>query len=123
MSIKDRNVWVFNRGHWPVIKLDRTGKMLEAWTDETLRVRSSHGLRVGPDGNIWCVDVDGHVVIKLSPQGRVLMVLGNRQGSSREHRCTGCIQPADQRQLPGERKCAGLGRVCQLAGGGVQSGG
>jgi peptidylamidoglycolate lyase len=78
---KERNVWVFNRGHWPVMKFDRTGKMLQAWSEDTLRVRSAHGLRVGPEGNIWCVDVDGHVVIKLSPEGRVLMVLGNRQGN------------------------------------------
>jgi DNA-binding beta-propeller fold protein YncE len=75
------NVWVFNRGHWPVIEFDRAGKMLQAWTEDTFRVKSAHGIRVGPDGNIWCVDVAGHVIFKMSPQGRVLMVLGNRQGN------------------------------------------
>jgi DNA-binding beta-propeller fold protein YncE len=77
---KDGNVWVFNRGHWPVIEFDRRGKMLQAWSQETFPVKSAHGLRVGPDGSIWCVDVDGHVIFKMSPEGRVLMVLGNRQG-------------------------------------------
>ena len=74
------NVWVFNRGHWPVMEFDRGGKMLQAWTAETFPVKSAHGLRVGPDGSLWCVDVAGHVVFKLSPEGRILMVLGNRQG-------------------------------------------
>jgi DNA-binding beta-propeller fold protein YncE len=73
------NVWVFNRGHWPVIQFDKSGKMLQAWTEETFPVKSAHGLRVGPDGNIWCVDVAGHVVFKLNTDGRILMVLGNRQ--------------------------------------------
>jgi DNA-binding beta-propeller fold protein YncE len=73
------NVWVFNRGHWPVMQFDRGGRLLQSWTEETFRVKSSHGMRVAPDGNLWCVDVDGHVVFKLSPQGAVLMVLGNRQ--------------------------------------------
>src|SRR4051812_39715164 len=75
------NVWVFNRGHWPVMQFDRAGKMLQAWSEDTFKPRSSHGLRVGPDGSLWCVDVDGHVVFKLSPEGRVLMVLGQRQGN------------------------------------------
>jgi peptidylamidoglycolate lyase len=73
------NVWVFNRGHWPVIEFDRAGKMLQAWTEETFRIKSSHGIRVGPDGSLWAVDVEGHVVFKTTPEGRVLMVLGNRQ--------------------------------------------
>lgn len=76
------NVWVFSRGHWPVMQFDRGGKLLQAWTEETLPVYAAHGLRVGPDGNIWCVDVDGHVVFKVSPEGRILMILGNRQGSA-----------------------------------------
>ncbi len=75
------NVWVFNRGHWPVMQFDRSGKLLQSWSEDTFRVKSSHGLRVAPDGNLWCVDVDGHVVFKLSPEGRVLMVLGNRQNN------------------------------------------
>ena len=78
---KQGKVWVFNRGHWPVFEFDRSGKMLQAWTEDTFRVKSAHGLRVGPDGSIWCIDVDGHVVFKMSPEGRVLMVLGERQGT------------------------------------------
>jgi DNA-binding beta-propeller fold protein YncE len=77
---REGNVWVFNRGHWPVIQFDRSGTMLQAWSADTLPIRSAHGLRVAPDGSVWCVDVAGHVVFKLSSEGRVLMVIGNRQG-------------------------------------------
>lgn len=77
---KNDNVWVFNRGAHPVIQFDRSGKMLQAWSDEAIRVKSSHGIRVDPDGNLFAVDVKGHVVLKLSPAGRVLMIIG-RQGT------------------------------------------
>ncbi len=76
---RDGNVWVFNRGRWPLIQLDRSGKMTKAISTDTIRFASTHGLRVGPDGNLWCIDVEGHVLFKLNPDGRVLMVLGNRQ--------------------------------------------
>jgi DNA-binding beta-propeller fold protein YncE len=77
---KQGNVWVLNRGHWPLMKFDRSGKLLDSWTSDTLHFVSTHGLRVGPDGNLWAVDVDGHIVIKLNPEGRILMILGQRQG-------------------------------------------
>lgn len=72
------NVWVFNRGAHPVMQFDRDGKFLQAWPD--IKIISSHGIRVDPDGNLWLIDVKGHVLIKCTPEGRVLMVLGNRQG-------------------------------------------
>jgi DNA-binding beta-propeller fold protein YncE len=74
------HVWVFNRGAWPVMEFDRAGKFLQAWSTDTLRIISAHGLRVGPDDNLWCVDVDGHVIFKLNRDGRILMLLGKRQG-------------------------------------------
>jgi DNA-binding beta-propeller fold protein YncE len=74
------NVWVFNRGHWPMMEFNRAGRLLQAWTHDTLAVMSSHGVRVGPDGNLWCVDVAGNCVFKVSPQGRILLILGIRQG-------------------------------------------
>jgi DNA-binding beta-propeller fold protein YncE len=37
-----------------------------------------HGLRVDRDDNIWTTDDSNHTVLKLSPSGKVLMVLGRR---------------------------------------------
>ncbi len=75
---KQDNVWVFTRGMHPVMQFDRTGKFLQAWPD--IKIVSSHGIRVDPDGNVWLIDVKGHVVIKCNTEGRVLMIVGNRQG-------------------------------------------
>jgi peptidylamidoglycolate lyase len=80
------NVWVANRGAWPVMEFDKSGKMLQAWSHDAVRVtegtgKGTHGLKVDVYGNIWLGDVDGHVNFKFSPEGRLLMTLGNRQGS------------------------------------------
>src|SRR5689334_16112483 len=58
---KNDNVWVFNRGPHPVIQFDKNGNFLQAWAE--VPVKSSHGIRVGPDGNIWAIDVKGHTVL------------------------------------------------------------
>jgi DNA-binding beta-propeller fold protein YncE len=68
------NVWVFNRGPHAVVEFDRNGKFLKALDD--VPVKSSHGIRVGPDGNLWLIDVAGHKMLKMSTEGRVLMVIG-----------------------------------------------
>jgi hypothetical protein len=71
---KNDNVWVFNRGAHPVIQFDKSGKMLQAWSE--VPVTSAHGIRVDADGNIWVVDVAGHRVSKFTPAGRLLMTIG-----------------------------------------------
>jgi DNA-binding beta-propeller fold protein YncE len=75
---RDDNVWIFNRGPHPVIQLDRDGKFLRAWPE--VPVKSAHGLRVDASGDIWGIDVAGHMVLKFSVDGRVRMVLGNVGG-------------------------------------------
>jgi DNA-binding beta-propeller fold protein YncE len=71
---KNDNVWVFNRGPHPVIQFDKNGKMLRAWKE--VPVTSAHGLRVGPDGRIWLIDVAGHTVFTFTPEGRLTQVIG-----------------------------------------------
>lgn len=73
------HVWVFNRGNHPVIEFDQGGNMVQAWPD--VKVVSSHGMRVSPDGSVWGVDVKGHVVFQYDRDGRIHMVLGARQGT------------------------------------------
>src|SRR3954469_18216230 len=76
---KQGNVWVLNRGHWPLMQFDRNGKMLKAISVDTLNISDTHGIRVAPDGNLWCVDRDGQVLFKVSTEGRILMILGQRR--------------------------------------------
>ena len=56
-----------------------------------------HGIAVGPDGNVWVTDgvsaartsagTRGHIVVKFSPTGEVLMTLGTpgEAGGGRDH--------------------------------------
>jgi streptogramin lyase len=37
-----------------------------------------HSLRIDADDNIWTTDDTNNMVLKLSPAGKVLMVLGRR---------------------------------------------
>ena len=69
------NVWVFHRGDRPVLRFDKSGKLLGSW--ERPPVVSSHGIAAGPDGAVWLIDTNGHSVMKLSPEGRLLMVIAN----------------------------------------------
>lgn len=71
---RNDNVWVFSDGPHPVIELDRNGKFLQAWPE--FLGKKPHGLRVGPDGNIWTVDLESHRVMKWTPDGRFIMLIG-----------------------------------------------
>lgn len=77
---KDDNVWVFNRGKSPILKFDKTGRLLDAW--ENVPVTSSHGIKVDPDGNVWTVDVGANSVKKWARDGRMLMQIGNAGGAA-----------------------------------------
>lgn len=84
---KAGNIWVANRGSWPIFEFDKSGKMLQAWNHDTVKPtegegKGTHGLKVDANGNIWLGDVDGHINFKFSPTGRLLMTLGNRQGAA-----------------------------------------
>ena len=69
------NVWIFNRGTHPVIRLDRDGKFLSAWDD--VPVLAAHGIRADPANNIWLVDAKGNSVMKFTAFGRLLLVITN----------------------------------------------
>lgn len=69
---RDR-VYVFNRGEHPVMVFDRDGAFLNAW-GEGLFVRP-HGITIGPDDSIYCIDDMGHSVRKFAPDGTLLLSL------------------------------------------------
>jgi sugar lactone lactonase YvrE len=53
------------------------GKNLYAWS-------FAHTVKVDPQDNIWVTDKGSDMVIKFSPEGRVLMVFGRKQEASDE---------------------------------------
>ena len=49
--------------------------------------RGAHFIRVDPEGNIWTTDIKSHLVCKHSPEGKVLLTLGEagRAGTDERH--------------------------------------
>jgi DNA-binding beta-propeller fold protein YncE len=63
----------------PILKFDASGKLVTHFGAGMLLF--PHGLHVDPDGNIWVTDnlgkdSKGHQVFKFSPEGKLLMTLG-----------------------------------------------
>jgi DNA-binding beta-propeller fold protein YncE len=59
---------------------DRQGNFLTSWGKGLFK--RAHGSGVGPDGSIWCTDDKNHTVRKFTPEGKVLMTLGNEDKPS-----------------------------------------
>ena len=70
---KDR-VYVFNRGEHPIIVFDREGNFLSSWGEGVFK--KPHGVTIGPDDMLYCVDEGDHTVRKCTLEGQVLMTLG-----------------------------------------------
>jgi hypothetical protein len=71
---KDR-VYLLARSEPRVIVYERDGRFVGSWPEGTITNRS-HGIKVGPDDSVYCVDDGDHRVRKFSPSGELLMTLG-----------------------------------------------
>jgi len=71
------HMFVFYRGPQPLMEFDADGKFIRN-VGEGLSFRRAHGMRIDSQDNIWVTDVGAHVVMKLSPQGQVLLTIGTK---------------------------------------------
>jgi DNA-binding beta-propeller fold protein YncE len=69
------NVVVFNRGEHPVIVFDPEGRFLRAWGEGVFR--RAHGIAIGPDGTYWLTDDLHHTIRQFTPEGKLLLTLGD----------------------------------------------
>lgn len=60
-----------------------TGKLLRAWGEN--RFIMPHGLTVDHEGNLWLTDVGLHQVFKCTPEGKLLLTLGERAVPGNDH--------------------------------------
>ncbi|MDA0335333.1 MAG: peptidyl-alpha-hydroxyglycine alpha-amidating lyase family protein [bacterium] len=67
-------VYVFNRGTHPMLVLDRDGNVESWWGDGVFG--NPHGVTIGPDDSVFCVDNGDSTVRKFTPDGKLLMTLG-----------------------------------------------
>lgn len=68
------NILVFNRSEHALMEFDGKGRYLRSLARGIFT--NPHGLRLDAQGNIWATDTGSHIVVKMNPQGRILMVLG-----------------------------------------------
>src|SRR5215813_6206696 len=68
------HIYIFHRGKHPLMEFDDNGKFLRSIADDLFV--TAHMVRIDPDDNIWTTDIGSHVVLKLNPEGRVLLALG-----------------------------------------------
>ncbi len=67
-------VYVFNRSEHPMMVFERDGSFVTSWGEGLFN--RPHGLTLGPDETLYCVDDNGHCVHKCTLDGKVLMTLG-----------------------------------------------
>jgi DNA-binding beta-propeller fold protein YncE len=86
-------VYVANRGDHPIMVFDAAGKFLTSLGEPEIYPsmaydltvspykpisvkRWVHGIHVDPKDNVWITDLGRHVIMKFSPQGKLLLTLG-----------------------------------------------
>jgi DNA-binding beta-propeller fold protein YncE len=70
---RDR-VFVFCRGEHPVMVFSRDGSFLFSWGEGLFK--RAHGITIGPDDNLYCVDDLDHTAKKFTPEGKLLLTVG-----------------------------------------------
>jgi DNA-binding beta-propeller fold protein YncE len=68
------NVYVFSRSEHPVVVFDRQGNFLRSWGEGVFG--RPHGIFIGPDDAVYCVDDFDHTLRKCTPDGKVVMTIG-----------------------------------------------
>jgi hypothetical protein len=73
-------LYALTRGPHPVIIFGREGNVVDSWGENFFS--RAHGICIGPDDTVYCADDFNHTVSKFTPQGELLMVLGNKDKAS-----------------------------------------
>jgi len=70
-------VYVLVRAEPYVRVFDRDGNFLHAWSGEGA-ITNPHSITVDREDNVWITETFSHIVLKFSPEGKLLMTLGER---------------------------------------------
>src|SRR5688572_31674939 len=73
------HVFIFTRsGDSRLFQFDQNGTFVREIGQGLYGFEMAHAVRVDKDDNIWTVDEGTNMVVKFSPEGRVLMTMGRR---------------------------------------------
>ena len=89
------HIYVFQRGPTPLMEFDQRGRFIRGLLDGL--ITHAHAVRVDSDDNVWVTDDSAHVVLKLNPAGRIVMVLGRKGRAGESDLRTGTLfnKPTD----------------------------
>lgn len=68
-------VYLFTRRESRILVYERDGSFVAAWGEDFFTPRT-HGLTIGPDDTLYCVDEGHHAVYRFTPEGRLLQTIG-----------------------------------------------
>lgn len=71
------NVYLFTREQPRMIVYSRSGAFLRSW-GEGLFTERTHGVTIGPDDQIYCVDEGSNCVYAFTPQGDLRLTIGTQ---------------------------------------------
>ena len=83
-------VYILTRFDPQVLVFESDGRFVASFAQGTFTPRT-HGLTIAPDGSLFCVDDGDHTVRRLSPDGKLLMMIGT-PGSASDTGYTGTIE-------------------------------
>ncbi len=73
------HVFVYTRsGETRLFEFDQNGVFVREMAQGSYGVSFGHAVRVDKYDNVWAVDEGSNVIMKFSPEGKLLMVLGKR---------------------------------------------
>ena len=94
ITVDDKDqIYIYTRSR-PAVQVYKTdGMFIRAWDPN-----GSHFIRIGPKGNIWTANITDHVIRKHSPDGKLLLTIGQIgvAGADRGH----FNKPTDMVVLP-----------------------
>jgi DNA-binding beta-propeller fold protein YncE len=70
------HIFIFHRGRQSLMEFQSNGKFVRTLGEGLFDI--PHGLRIDSSDNIWTTDIGNQLVLKMNPEGRVLLVLGRR---------------------------------------------
>ena len=69
------DVYLFCRAEHPILVYDRSGRFIRSWGSRQFTMRT-HGITIGPDDAVYCVDDGGNSVRKFDRDGTLLLTIG-----------------------------------------------
>jgi len=73
------HIFIYTRsGHTQLHEFDAGGNYIRTIGNDLYGFVFAHAVRIDRNDNIWCVDEGSNMIVKFSPEGRVLMVLGRK---------------------------------------------